>query len=192
MLEIISIFLSFIMGIFSFFNIIPVKNPVDDMQIVTMEENGSDIALFDECGNEVSEDIFIGEPEEENNSLPASYDARDDGLVTAPKVQGNTGCCWAFAAISAAETNMIKKGLADTSVDYSEAHLVWFGLRTLAESRKDTTYGDGIYSASPFEEGGNWCRSLFALARWSGVQTEQNVPFDGFPFPEGNYPESMR
>ncbi len=192
MLEIISIFLSFIMGIFSFLNIIPVKNPVDDMQIVTMEENGSDIALFDECGNEVNEEIFIGEPEKENSSLPASYDARDDGLVTAPKVQGNTGCCWAFAAISAAETNMIKKGLADTSVDYSEAHLVWFGLRTLAESRRDTTYGDGIYSDSPFEEGGNWCRSLFALARWSGVQTEENVPFDGFPFPEGNYPESMR
>lgn len=192
MLEIISIFLSFIMGIFSFLNIIPVKNPVDDMQIVTMEENGSDIALFDECGNEVNEEIFIGEPEEENSSLPASYDARDDGLVTAPKVQGNTGCCWAFAAISAAETNMIKKGLADTSVDYSEAHLVWFGLRTLAESRRDTTYGDGIYSDSPFEEGGNWCRSLFALARWSGVQTEENVPFDGFPFPEGNYPENMR
>ena len=192
MLKIISIFLSIITGFFSFFNIISPKNPVDDMQIVTMKENGSDVALFDECGNEVSEDIFIGEPEEENNSLPASYDARDDGLVTAPKVQGNTGCCWAFAAISAAETNMIKKGLADTSVDYSEAHLVWFGLRTLAESRKDTTYGDGIYSDSPFEEGGNWCRSLFALARWSGVQTEQNVPFDGFPFPEGNYPESMR
>lgn len=191
--KIISIFLSFIMGLFSYFGLIPAEaSPLDEMQIITMEENGSDIILFDESGNEVSEDIPINEPAEEAKGLPTSYDARDDGLVTVPKVQGHTGCCWAFAAISAAETNMIKKGLADSDVDYSEAHLVWFGLRTFAESKKDPTYGDGIYSDSPFEDGGNWCRSLFALARWSGVQTEENVPFDGFPLPEGNYPESMR
>lgn len=193
MLRIISILLSFITGFFPFFGIKPDgTTPLDDIQIITMEEDCSDIVLFDETGSEVSEDIFFGESAQETEGLPISYDARDDGLVTAPKVQGNTGCCWAFAAISAAETNMIKKGLADTDVDYSEAHLVWFGLRTLAQSKKDPTYGDGIYSESPFEDGGNWCRSLFALARWSGVQTEENVPFDGFPFPEGNYPESMR
>lgn len=190
----ISILLSILIAIFPFFNSPDIKKDfTDDLQIVTMAENGSDITLQDESGITISEDQFSSEIElTDADNLPSAYDARNDNLITPVKAQGNSGCCWAFAAVSAAETNMIKQGLANNDVDYSEAHLVWFGLRTLAESKKDSTYGDGILSDSPFSDGGNWVRSVFALARWSGVEKEENFPFEGFPYPEGNYPESER
>ncbi len=41
-------------------------------------------------------------------ALPGSYDARDDGLVTAAKNQGSCGSCWAFASVGAMESHMLK------------------------------------------------------------------------------------
>lgn len=192
--SVISIILSIIMAILPYLgSFFKEKSFTDELKTVVMEEDGNDIVLFNEDGEAVSEELFTQDSEDSDIPLlPVKYDARDEGLVTPPKAQGNSGCCWAFAAISAAESSMIKNGLADNTVDYSEAHLAWFGLRTIVKTKKDTARGDGIYSESPFADGGNWVRSVFALARWSGVQTEENIPFDGFPFPEGNYPESER
>ncbi|MBQ7595083.1 MAG: hypothetical protein IJU45_00290, partial [Clostridia bacterium] len=101
-------------------------------------------------------------------------------------------CCWAFGAASAAETSMIKKNLAPADINYSEAHLVWFGLRSIVDNKADGTYGDGIFSESPYSDGGNWLRSVFAFARWSGPQLENSAPFYGFPQLMGNYDEKDR
>lgn len=49
------------------------------------------------------------------------YDA-----VTSIKDQKTTSTCWAFALCSAAETNLIKQGYADKSIDLSEQHFSWF------------------------------------------------------------------
>lgn len=55
--------------------------------------------------------------------LPASYDGRK--YQTAVKKQyGNT--CWIYANIAAVEASMIKNGLADTSLDLSELHHIYF------------------------------------------------------------------
>jgi len=59
-----------------------------------------------------------------NISLPERYDARDYGLVTAVEKQ-ISGTCWAHATIAALESNAIKKGLADNTLNLSEYHLVW-------------------------------------------------------------------
>lgn len=40
--------------------------------------------------------------------LPLSYDARDEGLVTPAKNQGQCGSCWAFASVGALEAHMLK------------------------------------------------------------------------------------
>ena len=62
---------------------------------------------------------------EESEELPSKFDLRDEGAMTSVKTQtGET--CWAYAVIACAESNLIRKGMADSSVDLSEAHLIWF------------------------------------------------------------------
>ena len=58
-------------------------------------------------------------------SIPAAYDSRQYGYVTEKKEQYG-GACWAFAAIAATESSLIKSGLADNSIDLSEFHLVYY------------------------------------------------------------------
>jgi hypothetical protein len=41
-------------------------------------------------------------------ALPASYDARDEGIVTPAKNQGSCGSCWAFATVGAMESHLLK------------------------------------------------------------------------------------
>ena len=42
-------------------------------------------------------------------ALPSKYDAREEGLVTSPKNQGNCGSCWAHASVGAMESHMLKQ-----------------------------------------------------------------------------------
>lgn len=188
----ISLLLSIIYAVFPFISsFLPKQSILEDMSYVTMEEMGNDVVYFseDSAGEET---LFYTTADEPESALPPKYDARDYSLITTPKSQGNTGCCWAFGALSAAETSMIKNGLADLSVDYSEAHLAWFGLRSIAENPRDSANGDGICSPDPYADGGNWARSVFALARWTGPQLEEAAPFEFIPSMMGNYSENDR
>ncbi len=57
-------------------------------------------------------------PEQMLEALPGAYDARDDGIVTSAKNQGNCGSCWAFASAGAMESHLLKAyqyGPADLS-----------------------------------------------------------------------------
>lgn len=49
-----------------------------------------------------------------NSTIPSSYDLRDYGFVTPIKNQGSNGNCWAFAAIGALESCILKA----TGIDY--------------------------------------------------------------------------
>lgn len=187
--------------IVSLLNLTPSKIIFDEKDVfdslsfvISGNAPGSELTAVDSDGCIVSDSLFSAPLDSaETLTLPEKYDARDESLVTAVKNQYSTGACWAFAAISAAETSIIKKGFetADTA-DYSEAHLTWFGLRTVSDTKKDSASGDGITSPSPYTDGGNWVRSVFALARWSGVEKEENAPFYAFPVLMGNYAESER
>lgn len=48
-------------------------------------------------------------PDQAAEMLPASYDARDDGIVTPAKNQGSCGSCWAFASVGAFESHLLKQ-----------------------------------------------------------------------------------
>ena len=48
----------------------------------------------------------------ERDTLPSSYDARTDGIVTPPKNQGSCGSCWAFASVGAMESHLLAAGFS--------------------------------------------------------------------------------
>lgn len=122
--------------------------------------------------------------------IPLNFDSRADGVITSVKDQGETGACWAFSTISALEADAIKQGLTSANdTDFSEAHLVWFTY-TRSADEADPLYGEGLYSSTPYDLGGNWSRAAGSLARWSGVANESEYPFDETAL--GNYDESAR
>ena len=194
---IISFLLSILIAIFpALGEIINQDDIMEKLEVISIVDTVDfNITLKDRDGNTVYDSQFSDQttPTVPETNIPESYDAREHGLITSVKNQASTGACWSFAAISAAETSAVKKGFADVdTVDYSEAHLTWFGLQSLTDNTADPTYGDGIFCPSPFTDGGNWMRSVFALARWSGAETEENAPFNGFPDLMGNYGEEAR
>lgn len=63
-------------------------------------------------------------------SYGTKYDPRTLGLVTSVKNQGQWGLCWAFSANSTAESQLILKGYADSSIDLSEMYLAYAAYMT--------------------------------------------------------------
>lgn len=142
----------------------------------------SDDYLVDEKGNivDVPPSSFESGAFGTLDTVPTEYDARDYGVVTAVKDQGNSSSCWAFAGTAAIESYMVKKGYETISgADYSEAHLIWFAKKQRTTDVYDPTYGDGVDYEFPFDEGGNWFDFTFTYARGSGAELELNKPFYG-------------
>lgn len=113
---------------------------------------------------------------------PARYDARDNGWVTAVKNQGNYESCWSFSSMAAIETNLIKNGRADASIDLSENQFAYFFYNRQPD-KLGYTIGDynstarGNYLAA----GGTLQGSGLALATWAGVTTEARSPYMTIP-----------
>ena len=64
---------------------------------------------------------------EETGELSARFDWREEApeILTPVKTQIG-GTCWAYSVIACAESDLIKKGLADSDLALSESHLIWF------------------------------------------------------------------
>ncbi|URN85585.1 lectin like domain-containing protein [Acetobacterium wieringae] len=90
-------------------------------------------------------------------TLPAAFDLRETGRITAVRSQGDYGSCWAFASLASLES-YIKK---DTTVDFSENNLMW----------------NSGFDGSP-DDGGNYSMATAYLARWSGPVSESSDPYD--------------
>ena len=85
---------------------------------------GQAVAATDYPLNEIPLDeatyrMYLKEaPQDRLDAAPASYDARNDGIVTVAKDQGACGSCWAFASVGAMESHIMKQyncGLYDLS-----------------------------------------------------------------------------
>lgn len=102
-------------------------------EMVWVDEEGKEIGgefSFEESGQSLYRMAKTG--------FPSSYSLAECNELPAVRNQGQWGTCWAHAAICSIESNMIKKGLADsTDADYSERHLSYFA------HRRDESLGDG-------------------------------------------------
>ena len=82
------------------------------------------------------------------NSLPSSYNALNDGLLTSPQSQGNLGTCWAFSSMSAVEANARKNNVGN--YNFSEKHMIYSLLRA---AYKDEAGKAGKYYTNEFQGG---------------------------------------
>lgn len=114
--------------------------------------------------------------------LPSKYNLADENLVTKVKNQNPYGTCWAFSAISSLESSLVKSGNADSSVDLSEKHLIWFNYNGADNSEDKSLYaGNDTYSSagySPFLLGGSMYMASSTLMRRYGAADESKAPYE--------------
>ncbi len=114
------------------------------------------------------------------NSLPDSFDSRDYGCITPVKDQGNTGLCWAMAAVGALEADCVKKGFTTLeNTDFSEAHLAWAAY-TQSGIDIDVNSGESvkITDNDPFDSGGFDDYAVGALVKGCGIADEKDFPLN--------------
>lgn len=88
--------------------------------------------------------------------VPASYDLRDRNRIGVIKNQGNTGTCWAFASLSALESDM----LPEEAVQFSPDHM----------SMSNSFHVDAT-------AGGEYTMAMAYLSAWQGPVYEKDDPF---------------
>ena len=115
----------------------------------------------------------------QQGSLPSKYDSRDYGYITPVRDQGTWGTCWSFAALGMAEANIVKKGLAGSTLNLSELQLAYFFYHTVTDPLGNTA-GDSTQplTDSYLDQGGNSAFTTFALASWIGASDESKAPYE--------------
>ncbi len=118
----------------------------------------------------------------EDTELPVRFDWREEAteILTPVKTQIG-GTCWAYSVIACAESDLIKKGLADSDLDLSESHLMWFCSGQPAPTDPDdpcygctdNPYGTKAYTTVPGL--GGYDPVDACLAAWQGVVPESDA-----------------
>ncbi len=115
-----------------------------------------------------------------SSSIPASFDARNEGYMTSVGDQNPYGTCWAFSALGAGQASMLARGvLSDTTnLDWSEYHLAYFFYNYVNDPLNNLS-GDITYPLydNYLENGGNHYYTTFALATWKGAADETKAPY---------------
>ena len=114
---------------------------------------------------------------EEVPALPARFDLRDVGAMTAVKSQYGGTCC-IYSSFAAIESNMILHGMADSSLDLSESHFSWFTFgHGSPDDPDDPLNGDGQeLGLDGYKKSSNFIKLAASLACWKGVAPESEEP----------------
>lgn len=114
-----------------------------------------------------------------NISLPESYSAVEEGIVTPAKQQSPYGTCWAFAAISCAETNCIKNGILTLEdADLSEFHTAYYTYHNAYDPLQiNTTDFIECESDNYMNFGSYNSITTQMLSNWIGPVLEKDMPY---------------
>ena len=115
--------------------------------------------------------------ETEQTELPSRFDLRDENAMTSVKHQ-YYGSCVIFSAIAAIESNMIKQGMADSSIDISEEHYSWFTFgKGSPDDPNDPLSGDRTnLGTEGYQRATDFWKMIGTLACWTGVVPASLIP----------------
>ena len=110
-----------------------------------------------------------------DTAYPETYDSRVLGFVTPVKNQNPFGTCWAFGMAAVMETSLLaqKKG----TYDLSEEHLSYFFSNRQNDPLGNTANDQNTVLGNYHSIGGNDYLAALFLSTWSGMTTEDDVPF---------------
>lgn len=121
-------------------------------------------------------------------SYPAKFDPRPAG-VSGVRDQ-YLGSCWAYSALAAVESNLIKKGYTDNSIDLSEFQLIYFmnhlNEDPLGNYTKDTS-DSSKNMTDLFNQGGSPKAAVSFLSKWTGPVLESQAPVIRTALPGGGW-----
>lgn len=127
-------------------------------------------------------DAFAPEPEVDSNIdiatyalYPGTYNAYEEGFVTGVKNQRNTSLCWAFSLASNLETSLLTR--EQKYYDLSEEQLAYFWANRVNDPLGNTPNDKITRTQSDYHGTGNGRVASFFLSTWSGMTTEEKVPF---------------
>ena len=150
------------------------ENSMSVNDVIVADESIEIVEVNKETVCEIAEDV---QRETSSSTYPSSYDPRETGMVSGVRRQVG-GTCWIYAAVAAMESNLIKKGLADSSIDLSEAHIKYFTIRGFEDPRGyytddltnvDTPFFDTMMQSGLEDRVYRFC------AKWNGPVTEAEV-----------------
>lgn len=156
-----------------------------DTDAVKMTQNLPDNYGLAEIPNVIHAEFAPSETEEKT-AFPEKYDAREKGYITPVKNQKPYDLCWAESVLSMAESNLIKKGLADPSLNLSEIFAHYFQWNRVPDPMGLTAGDENIWRAYESYPGyirewinswGSGYRAVLLLSGWPGITTEDVAPY---------------
>lgn len=117
------------------------------------------------------------------DSLPSKVDLRSyngKSYVTSVKDQGYYGCCWAFAAESAIESNLLMNNYGE--YDLSELQLAYFTYNNPTKAASGLSGDKSVLSDGDnyADTGGDFYYSSTTFSKWYGMANEADAPFDTY------------
>ncbi len=116
--------------------------------------------------------LFLPQSIHAASSLPKYYRNKN---VTSVKDQGAEGLCWAFAAVSAMETELVTNNKVSKDIDFSELALAYFIDNPTYDPMGQMTKFS--YTGNEFLGGGNTKMVVSALSNGQKLVSEDTVPY---------------
>lgn len=150
--------------------------PLTEEEKAEQLEPFKNLTLLDP-GPEVESDLTSGYAAYAGRAAayPSSYDAREAGLITSVKDQHPFGTCWAFGMAAVMETSLLSQNKG--TYDLSEEHLSYFFSNRQNDPLGNTADDKNTVAGNYHNIGGNDYLAAVFLSTWSGMTTEDDVPF---------------